>query len=241
MRTDQKIIDEIAEAAYTEFDHLSDYIWKTPEFIETQHELETEKLDDYFPFTGDATHDEKALYMRKLRWRLESVKLEKYFPHYMAISNLFLCLSLFEFYCLRLAKQIEQDSGKEIHHFKGNGLERLLSYLADAGLEVKKARFERQLQCAIKIRNCFIHANGSIEWMKKDKLEIRRIIKTKEYYSKQKFDGSPREVFDPIVRILDDELGERVVIENEYAFTLSAYLKRCFIDICGYKIRVIEL
>jgi hypothetical protein len=62
--------DELASRATAEFENVSDFVWKAPRLIETERQIEREKLDRYFP------DDQES---RDRRWRAESQNLDHTF------------------------------------------------------------------------------------------------------------------------------------------------------------------
>ncbi|MGL3108532.1 hypothetical protein [Bradyrhizobium sp. BR 1432] len=126
----------LASRVLHEFDNLGDYIWKTPNLIEHERAVEEEKLRSYFPTTGDPKQDEVAQRLRDTRWFYEFEKLFVSFPNWMSSGNLFLALGLFESYCLRLVRLIEQRSKLSLVDAKGRGTSKMLAFLVSSGIDV---------------------------------------------------------------------------------------------------------
>jgi hypothetical protein len=225
----KKALELEAEASRS-FEHLSDYVWKTPRLIEAEESLERLKIETYFPITGDNEKDRLHMRMRALRNALEMPKLQYSFPTFIANSNLFLSASTFEYYCLNLCKLTETQSKMYVKDIPGNGASRFLNYLKKNGIIAERSPFYRQVMAALKLRNCLIHANGVINMMNKDSKEIRRIVASHEYDSRFKFDKSPKPwpPETPVVRILATPVGDQLMVDNEYSWIASVYFHRCF-------------
>lgn len=216
-------LKELAERAYREFTDVSDYIWKSPRLIEHETELEVKKLHTYFP--NDQKH-------AKIRWHFESNKLNSVFPYLIAIGNLFSVMSLFEAYLLLLASELEKRTSIPTKSARGQGVNRLFNYFKDIGINLDQVEPYAQVEAAIKIRNCLTHASGLLTWSI-EKQELKRLQKSGTYLSKEhrslrKNKGGEYDE----VRIVTSGLGERLQVNNEYAFVVSGYLRDFFIGLC---------
>lgn len=227
---EEEIFRSFAHAALDEFSNVADYIWKTPKFIDREIILEKEKLESYFPLTGDERKDELATRLRIQRWEHESHKLFELFPNLLAVANLFSCLALFEAHCLRLALLIEARSKFEIAKVSGRGIQRIFGFFSDAGLKHFDLDYSLQINSALKIRNCLIHAEGILSW-DKDESSIRRIVAKGTFLSQVHRDrlnklGRP---IDEVI-IADSDIGERIRISNEYSHVVSTYARSYLIS-----------
>ena len=222
--------EEIAERAYMEFSNVADYIWKAPRLIEHEEQLELSKLDRYFP-----DNEEHA----KLRWHFESKKLYSVFPFLIAVGNLYTVISLLESYLLLLAQKIETETGKQISTAKGTGINRFFSYLRGAGLYIDAVEYYYSIQAAVKIRNCLLHASGVLSWAK-DRTEILRIARSGTFFEKDVLEQR-RKTGKSLseVRIVDTGFGERLQVDNMYAFIVSAYARDFVINLCSEAEKVI--
>jgi hypothetical protein len=215
--------EEIADRAYREFTDVADFIWKSPRLIEHETKLEARKLKEYFP------NDEK---LAKLRWHFESNKLNSVFPYLISVGNMFSVMSLFESYLLILSLEIEKNTGMHVTSVSGNGINRIFNYFRNVGLEIEAIDLFHQIMAAIKIRNCLSHASGMLSWSKEE-VELKRIQKSGMYLSREhremrKHNGGK---FDE-VKIVNSGLGERLQVDNMYAFVLASYLRDYFIGAC---------
>lgn len=169
-----KLVD-LVEQSFAEFGDLLDYIWKAPRLIDYENKLEQSKLDLYFPDRPD---------LAKIRWNRESKKLSMIFPYYIAVSNLYIALSMLEIYLLSLHKTIKGSLSIDEGGIKGQGSIRIFNYLRAAGIAVSSVDLYSQVQAALQIRNCLLHAGGLLADSRNDK-EIRRIVSDMTYLSTQ--------------------------------------------------------
>ena len=225
-------LERLALSAFEEFDDISDYIWKSPRFINSETKIEIEKLDAYFPFRGDPEQDEAANRLRKMRWRDEGRKLLRVFPYVMANGNLFTSISVFETYCLLLCKSIEKKTQISLSNYSGSGILRCFNYFAHVPIDLDRVAYRKQVSVAIRIRNCLFHANGLLTWSKDEK-ELRRLVAAREFLPKnlrtKKVGKFPGEVM-----IVSSRLGDRIQISNEYSHDVAYYLKCQFVDLCKH-------
>lgn len=213
-----------------EFDNLADYIWKTPNLIEHERAVEEGKLRSYYPITGDAERDEIAQRLRDMRWFYESEKLFVSFPSWMASGNLFLALSLFESYCLRLVRLIEQRSELCLVDAKGRGTSKMLAFLGASGIDIFGLSYYREMQVSLRVRNCLIHTEGLLE-LDKDEKSLRRIIAKGKYLSSEHIDRRQKGElpFDEIAVVARD-LGDRLIINNGYPHIVTTYARNFLIS-----------
>ncbi|MFZ3091064.1 MAG: hypothetical protein WA240_10650 [Nitrospirota bacterium] len=214
---------KIADRAYREFTDVADYIWKSPRLIEHETKLEVQKLKNYFP-----NSEEHA----KLRWHFESNKLNSVFPYLIAVGNTFSIMSLFESYLLIVAIELKKDTGIRTTSVSGSGINRIFNYFRSGGIDLEAIEPFHQIMAAIKIRNCLSHASGMLSWSKEE-AELKRIQRSGMYLSKdhrvlRKKNGRD---FDE-VRITNSGFGERIQVDNMYAFVLASYLRDYLIGVC---------
>jgi hypothetical protein len=216
-------INKLANASYLEFLDISDYIWKTPNFIKKEIELEIEKLNLYYPENKED---------QGIRWNHESRKLFKTFPYLNSSSNLFSVASIFEVYLLRLGHEIEIHNDKKLCDTRGQGSARVFKYLRELYVQPEELELWMQVQSAIKIRNCLVHACGILAWSR-DEVEIRNIHKNKLFLSKEDREHREKKEFNSDeVNILASDFGERLQINNMYPWLLSAYFRDFFVELC---------
>lgn len=220
----------LAASMLHEFDNLRDYVWKTPNLIEHERFIEEEKLRAYFPITGDPKGDEVAQRLRQTRWYYESQKLLVSFPNWMATGNLFLSLALFESYCLRLVKLIEQRSCLFLADTRGRGTSKIFAFLEASGIDIFKRSYCREIQVSLRIRNCLIHAEGLLE-LDKDEKSLRRIIANGRYLAPEHIERRRRRKL-PIdeIGIAASDLGDRIVVSNDYPHVITTYARDFLID-----------
>ncbi len=214
---------DFARRVLLEFSSVADYIWKTPNFIEHETTLEQEKLSAYFPLSGNLNADEAMLRLRKQRWALESHKLFGLFPNLMAVGNLFVSLAMFEAHCLRLARLIEQRSSHSVASGRRRGVSKIFEFFSISNIQHFTLPNARQVEAALSIRNCLIHAEGLLSWDKNEE-SLRRIIGKGTYLSpfhlerRKKLGRAINEVV-----IVTDDLGDRIKIDNDYPFVVTTY------------------
>jgi hypothetical protein len=228
-------IVKIGRSAIDDFDDILDYIWKTPRLIESEYESELDKLDDYFP--DDGTDKNKRA--RALRWRLESRKLDNAFPLIMAKSNLFSSASLYEAYMLWLCRHIDKNTGEALQSIKGNGIARLFTYLRQVGVDVRDCADYEQVDAAICIRNCLLHANGQLSWSR-ERSKLNHII-NKKTFLRDGIRDTPHiiggeEIF--YVKVASQEIGDAITIDNMYAHISAAYMRDHFISVCKLSLNI---
>jgi hypothetical protein len=64
---EEHVFAKLGRSAYEEFVDTSDYIWKAPRLIDTEKKAEIEKLESYYPLTGDLEKDNESKRLRKMR------------------------------------------------------------------------------------------------------------------------------------------------------------------------------
>lgn len=209
-------IEALCRDAHTGFDDTLDYIWKAPEFITLQEQIEQRKLEE--EYSG----------VREFRWALESRKLYRVFPMLMANGNLFTSTSLFEIYLLQLAKALEMRTGTPVNG-RGQGVSRFLHYIRSLGVDTSSPALWQQVNAALKIRHCLMHASGLLV-DSRDRIDVQRIVASKIYLSARHRSRDIEEE-GPMVDILDTPFGERLQITNYYAWLQTSYLRDYFVDL----------
>jgi hypothetical protein len=217
-------ICELANSAFFEFSCITDYIWKSPRLLEHETTLEKKKLDLYF------SRDTRSA---DLRWKHESRKLTNIFPYHIAVGNLFSAAALFESYMLLLANLLQDHSGILIGSVKGLGVKRLFSYFKLLGFAPSQVPLFGQVNCGIRIRNCFAHAGGMLAWSRDRKelikLESSRIYLSPDDRKRRKTSGNDfGEVF-----ITVTPYGAKLQINNDYSYIVSCYFRDYFLKLCN--------
>jgi hypothetical protein len=209
-----EVFRDLARQAQFEFSDIADYIWKTPNFVERETDLEKEKLAAYFPLSGNPKADELMARLRMRRWAHESHKLFNLFPRLVAMSNLFVCLAAFEAHCVKLARLIEQRSGHRIESARGRGISRIVDFFEMSDIHHFSLPNALQMKAALSIRNCLIHAEGLLSW-DKDEKSLRRIIKNGSYLSPYHLERQRKlNLTSDEVTVVADDLGDRIKITN---------------------------
>jgi hypothetical protein len=214
--------DELAELGWRalhEFDDVADYIWKSPRLIDHEDKLERRKLEIHFPGRPD---------MAKLRWDHESRKLTSVFPYLIAVGNLYTVLSLFENYLLLLHQLAKKQIVVAEDLIRGQGATRCFNYFKESGIAIASINLYEQVQAAMRIRNCMVHAAGILS-SSRETTELRR-IQSKKIYLDPELRKKPIE--DEEVSIYKTTLGERLQITNSYSHLLCSYSRDFFINLC---------
>ena len=218
-------IEQLRERASREFWDITDFIWKAPHLIDHEAKLEAKKLDAYFP--------DKSI-NRSRRKESETRKLEGTFPYMISTGNLFSVISVFETYLLLLAGELQVLTGLQIADVKGSrqGINKLFSYFQMCGVPPESVPNHAQILAAIKIRNCLMHASGILSWSK-DEEDLRRIERSMLFLPKEDRERHRKSMkVEPFVKIVSSSLGDRIVIQNIYAYYLSSYLREYFMKLC---------
>jgi hypothetical protein len=132
---------------------------------------------------------------------------------------------MFEAYCLRLSRLIEQRSNLLVKNAKGRGVKRIFNFFTTAGVQHFDLAFAHQIEAALMIRNCLIHAEGLLSW-DKDEKSIRRIVNKGVYLSpnhrerRKKLNRTPDEVV-----IITVDIGDRIRIDNDYPWIAAIYAR----------------
>jgi len=216
------LFDDFADGVIRAFSDITDFFWKSPSLIETQEKIELEKLRDYYSPEASVTRD--------LRWQGESRKLYHVFPFLLATGNLFTIVSLFEVHLLYLAKLVENHHTAMLSQTQAEqGVRKVLKYLRQVGADPSQLVLWPQVDAALKIRNCFMHASGLLAWAREEQ-ELRRIVQSRTYYSREQRQKNKKKSL--IVAIAETPLGDRIQITNEYPWWLTIYFRDYLVELC---------
>ena len=207
-------IEELHQAAFWDFYFLSDYIWKIPDFLSADFRREIRKALAYHQDEPD---------MLKSRLNLEKQKILNSFSYHMTIGNLLQVVSIFEVYALLLARIIEPVSGISLSEVKKKyGIWKTLEYFRLVGLVPFGYINWEQISALIRVRNCFVHASGFLNYCK-DSKKIQEIIKNKRFLPKDILDRRYQKKLgtDDLSVITDGPLGPRIQIKHEYVHYAS--------------------
>ena len=220
--------NSIEKQIIMEFQHISDYVWKSHKLIS----LEQEREENIYKLYSD-TDNEDALEIANIRWELEEFKRNQVFPYLINVSNLFSTISILEHNLLKLAKVIENiDNSILLQDINGTGINKLFKYFRKRNINLDKIKRFQQIQASIKIRNCFFHASGVLKWSK-DSTELQNIIKNRTYYVKglgDNFTSEDTKEWD--IKIKESEFGEQIEITHNYTFMLTAYVRDFLQELC---------
>jgi len=212
--------------AFNELNDVSDYIWKSPRFLEYEKTAEQRKMQIYFPEGGR---------IAEIRRHYESTKLNETFPRLIAVANLFVALSVFENYVLLLLKTLqEHDTGAPKQELR-QGIKRHIEATKSYGADPYRAQYYEQISVAISIRNCLMHAKGLLTGSREAEVLKTQIEQLKFLCSdnrKRRADQG-RSIESDVVRIEISALGEELVITNNYAHLVCFYLNEYFRALCG--------
>ena|ERR1035437_4158048 len=134
---------------------------------------------------------------------------------------------MLEIYLLSLHKTIKGSLSIDEAGIRGQGATRVFNYLRAAGVAVSSVDLYSQVQAALQIRNCLLHAGGLLADSRNDK-EIRRIVSDMTYLSTQsrKKDSIYK------VGIGLSSFGEQIQITNNYSYLVSVYARDHFLSLC---------
>lgn len=214
---------------YESFGVLGDYLWKSPQFIQTERKIEANKLRHYFPDSGSEEERRLSAEIRGLRSAHENQKLFGDFPILIARSNLFLTIALLEEHLIALAHRTREDSETLLQATRGNGIERCFRYFRNqAILPEKSERFDEVL-VAITIRNALLHASGDLH-LSRDSQRIRQIVAGSLHVEKARRGSGPG--------MADDEgrpelaiVGDQLVINHYYPFRVAGHCRTFLLDL----------
>ncbi len=209
---------KLARQSFFEFNDIADYVWKTPRLIDQETKIEKSKLKIYFP-------DRPAL--ANSRWKHESHKLGKVFPYLMAVGNLFAVMSAFEIYLLLLHGTIKSHLSIDENTVKGQGVTRIFNYLKASGVKVGSVALFAQINAALQIRNCLLHAGGVLSSSREER-ELRRLEVSRLYLSPE----DRRSKAPKILALFHTPLGDRLQITNDYSFLVVSYARDYFLNLC---------
>lgn len=209
--------------AYQEFSDIADYIWKAPRLLDHEREVELDKLPEFYPKDPETAEE---------RWRRESRKLDSIFPYLIATGNLFSVTSLFEAYLILLAQDLEKSTGVSISSARGQGASRIFNYLKLIGIKFSSVELYHQMDAALQIRNCLVHASGILSWSRYEN-ELRRIQKSGVFLSpdhRSRRNANKGEINE--VQIVESHLGDRIQITNKYSWLACWYFRDYFMGLC---------
>jgi hypothetical protein len=206
----------LSQHAQFGFNDLLDYVWKAPTLLET---LEARELGALEGFSNPRD--------RAWRWAWESRKLRGEFPTFMANSNLFLAVSLFEFQVFRLTRVAQRAAGVAR---RGRGSSSLFVSLRDLGIAPEHVELWPQVQAATKIRNALTHASGLLVYSS-EAGELARIVRSRTYLHPNHRLTVPVDS-EYRVSLEHTSSGDVVRLRNEYSWLVVAYARDYFTGLC---------
>ena len=134
----------IREQILIEFEHISDFVWKSHNLIVKEKERENEIYDLI------SKGSEDLLEIADKRWEYESFKIDKVFPYLINVSNLFTIISVLEHNLLKLAKIVEKiDNSIMLEKISGSGINKLFKYFRQLNINLETIDKFTQIQASI--------------------------------------------------------------------------------------------
>lgn len=217
---------EIAISALYEFEHLSDYLWKIPTFLNDQRKIEGQKLRTYFPASEDPESIERATRLRRLRFLLEAPKLFDSFPRFMSASGFLIAFGVFEEFAIQTCDELER-SARVLPPKKWNGISTAYDQWRLAGVDPASLPDWRIVDHAAAFRNCLIHANGFYEKTRGAK-KIATTISDLSYLPTM--NGEPTSEF--LVVSKDTPRGPQLSMGSLYVHRMASILSRYLVEAC---------
>ncbi|HEJ3685337.1 hypothetical protein [Pseudomonas aeruginosa] len=207
---------------------MGDFIWKSPSIIKTEIGNELAKIDSYFP----AGVDEATDMLRAARFSSSQRRISEVYPYMQATGNFFAVLSAFEAYLLLLSKEVSILFGCDFNAAKGMGLEKINNHFRNVGVDLNKAELYTAVSSAYSIRNCIVHCAGILS-MSRDAGKIRNIVSKYQHFGDVALKNARNGMEDVVnsVRIVEGDLGERLLISNNYAHMVCGYLVKYFLSV----------
>lgn len=232
-------INEINKDSAWEWMDISDFVFKSKSLVERERKIEQRKINNYFP----AGIDERTDTLRRIRTERAVQRIECTYPYMLATGNFYAVLSLLETFLLMLAKEASVLFDKDYKGVSGVGVEKIYNHLRGAGIDLNKAENYQAISSAFNFRNCLIHCGGVLE-LSKEKDKIKRIICQRQHLSGVARENAKME--DSSVRgiafVGHSAFGERLLINNDYAYLVSIYASSYFASVCSLVIsRFLEL
>ena len=227
--SDQQSADLFA-MIWWEGEALSDCIWKLNGQLPDLRKEELAKLNDYFPEEGP---------LRRLRWQLESHRLNYSFPLFLNYSFVTLIFALTESFLIRTCELVHATTGSpiKVRQLAGAKLDRCFEYLRHFGhLDTDTLELYEPIKALSAIRNCIVHAAGFVRESKDDR-QLREIIANRRYLSTtqsirhDELDEQEGKQRTPDITIIEDNNAERLFIRESYAHSAGGYFRRVLIDI----------
>jgi hypothetical protein len=207
-------IPELAAPAFWHFGDVLDVIWKAPDFIDAQREMELESLR----CAGDSSNGHT-------RWHFEHRKLWGVFPGLLANANTFLVTSLLELHLRMILEQVSEGTPPKPQR----GIRETLSLLKHQGFRVEATNRWSQIDALIRIRNCLMHAAGVLH-RSKDSDALEQLVTRRAYLAPT---HAAEELGEETVRIIEQRFGRRLVVNNMYAWLAAAYCREFIVELCG--------
>ena len=226
----------ISRNAVIEFMNVSDFLWKSPSFINDQVVKETEKLDGYYPLSGNRIKDENARLGREGRWKLESRALFGTFPFMLSTGNLIACLSILESHLERLCTLADGHFCASFEKARGIGISKMFKYLdqclGERGKQLEQLTYYPPIRAAYDIRNSFTHARGILLWSRQRE-RLVEIVSSKLYLTESDREREVSENDDEHKVIITSGLqGEQLKIGHYYVWKSANYAQSLVQELC---------
>lgn len=214
---------QLSLEAQAEFEALSDYIWKTPSFLEAEEKRERQKLDAYFPPDDKSDLNQ---HLRSMRAGMEFKKIWVDFPVFQRTSNILMVVSVFEYHLVRL---VELDAETKAKGKSLRGVSEAMEYVASTAPSLRQDDCFAAVQSAIKIRNRLVHSGGQLTSTPRC-IEIRKIVSEMTYasMSHQAHWAAKFPDLKP-VRIWSSNRGDWIRLEENYAHIASGYCRDFYV------------
>jgi hypothetical protein len=140
-------------------------------------------------------------------------------------------VSLFEAYLLSLAFELQPYLKVQLQDIRGKGATKLFRFFKESGIAYETLQLHQQVQCAIRIRNCLVHASGVLAWSGEGKgvLEVQR---TGAYLSPEDRKRRLRSGTYDELYLQTSVFDDRLMVRNGYAHLLCLYFREYFAQLC---------
>lgn len=218
-------VQTIRESSIFEWLDVGDFVYKSKSSIDQEKKIEQGKIDSYFP----AGIDERTDNLRRLRAERAAQRLEHTYPYMLATGNFYAVLSLLEAFILLLTKETSVLFDQDYRDAAGMGLEKMYNHLRGVGIDLNKAKHYQAISSAFTFRNCLIHCGGVLQ-LSREREKIKRILSQRQHLSgvARQNSKNPNHEVNNIAFIGDGNFGERLLINNDYAYAVSCYASEYF-------------
>jgi len=218
-----------------EFSDVMSYTWKAPAFLKQQHEIETEKLETYYPYDGTQEGRQRADRAREARWAAVSTALSESFPHLLNVGNLAAVISFYETGLLRICFLLDKHIGISLDEVRGQGTPKFYGYLEKclsmSGVDMETFEHLEPVRNAFRIRNAFMHASGVLLYSPR-RNEMKRIVDNALYLLPRIRSQEMSSEGERLVSIELGDKGEQLRISPKFVWNVSTYCSALLTTIC---------